>query len=185
LTDQRPTTKGLWPWLLILLTVVGLVALGVSMVMRGRGAVDDLNAQLALLQRADDSSETLHEWAGEDAHAIAGSLRGFTLPADTADLVLARQGQTRPTFWLRIVLPATSLGDLLMSTCLPALEAGNVPDFAYGTQPGIIANLPWWQPDTLSAPAGAACEDASGVHFALAAGIEGELATIYLEIASG
>ena len=168
---------------LIGLSVIALVVIGIALYQRGRAAVDGLNAQITLLQRADDSSETLYEWAGDDARAEAAALRGLTLPDDVDTLQLARQGRLRPTYWLRFQLPQDALDAFLASTCVNSLENGYRPAFVYGAHPDVIANLPWWQPDAAQRVAGGDCADDSGVHFRLLADLDaGATATLYMEI---
>lgn len=179
--SEQQGRRGVLP-VLIVLGVLTLLALAALLYVRGRNAVNDLNAQLHLLQQADDSSETLYEWAGDDARAIVGGLRGFVLPPEADGLQLARQGNNRPFYWLRATVPAEVLPTLLTSTCLPPLS-DSTPDFIYSTHPDIIANLPWWQPDAAEHLSGAACTDGSGIHYRLLVVEDATTATVYLEIA--
>ena len=177
-SETRPRRLGLW----LALIAIALIVLAVVLYQRGRAAVDDLDAQIALLQRADDSSETLYEWAGDDAWAEAAALRGFALPADATSVRLARQGRLRPTYWLRFQLPRAGLDAFLASTCVGQLQANGRPTFRYGSDPDVIANLPWWQPETVALVAGGDCTDDTGVRYGLVAGL-GATVTLYMEIA--
>lgn len=171
--------------LLIIGLIVLLVGAGVVLYQRGSSAVADLNDQLAQLGSIDRSGEVLYEWAGDDARAIAVGLRGLVLPDDAGDLQIARQGQTRPTYWLRFSLPAASFDAFLDSTCFPALSADTLPRFRYGHDVDIIANLPWWEPDSAQPASGATCTDATGVTFRVLAGSETTAPTLYVEISPG
>ncbi len=169
--------------LLIALGSIALLLVGLTLYQRGRAAVDDLSAQIGQLRSLDMSGETLYEWADDDARDVVAPLRGFRLPDTATALMLARQGQTRPTYWLRFSLPTSALDAFFATTCLPPLTPDDRPAFRYGG-PDIIANLPWWQPDTAQTFAGGECVDASGVHFRLLADFsDSATATVYLEIA--
>ena len=182
---SRETMSRRWAAALIGLAVIALAAVGVALYLRGRAAVDDLNAQIALLQQADDSSETLYEWAGDDARAEAAALRGLALPANADSLQLAREGRLRPTYWLRFQLPADALAAFLASTCVEDLDADYRPAFVYGADPDMIANLPWWQPDAAQSVAGGDCADDTGVHYRILADLSaGTTATLYMEIST-
>lgn len=181
-TSSETQPRRLALWLAGLGLVVVIIVLAV-LFLRGRAAVDDLSQQLSLLQSAGDSSETLYEWAGDDARTEAAALRGFTLPQNAAALQLARQGRQRPVYWLRAQLPQAALDAFLSTTCIAALNADTRPAFVYGTQVDIIANLPWWQPDAARRFAGADCTDATGIHYRLLADFDaGVTVTVYLEI---
>ena len=169
---------------LVGLSFVALITVGVALFVRGRAAVDDLNAQLALLQQADDPGETLYEWAGDDARTEAAALRGLSLPAEAGALQLARQGRLRPIYWLRFQLPEADIDAFLASTCIGRLDENHRTDFLYGVHPDIIANLPWWQPDDAQRVAGGECADDTGIRYRLLADLDlAAITTVYLEIA--
>jgi hypothetical protein len=171
------------------LLIIGLIALlvgvGIVLYQRGSSAVNTLNGQLAQLQSIDGSGETLYEWADEEAREIAAGLRGFTLPDDAEEVQLARQGQTRPTYWLRFSLPAARLDAFLASTCIPDLALNTPPDFRYGRDTDIIANLPWWEPEIVAQASGAICTDSTGVTFRVLVDTHVTPAILYMEISPG
>lgn len=142
-----------------------------------------MNAQLAELERLQDAGETVAEMTGDRARSAVADLLKIDLPESAANIFFARQGTTRPAYWLRFSLDRRDVEPFLARVCPEIPTDDAEPSFQYALAPDILVNLTWWRPETTANPAGGHCDWRDDVEFRLlldrpATGQQ----TVYIEI---
>ncbi len=178
-----PVRRGVLIAILVVIAAIG----GGLWFTRTRDAINVMNQQIKQFRAADNRGATLIEQSGGDAIDSIKRLPDLLLPESATDVHFARQGQTRPIYWLRYAAPTADVESALRDSCftLP-LQSGYDPGFEYSTSADIVANLDWWTPRAEKDSTGGRCQPTGDVTFRVAVDTtSADARTVYLEISTG
>jgi hypothetical protein len=173
-----PTRAAIAAGIAVLL-LVGCGLFVAYVIQRTISGAEEVGAFVEQLDSIPQMGEVLDEARDDEALAAVRRLPGVALPDDADAVHYARQGSPRAYFWIRY-----TTAQFRPEQAAPCFDAPltTPPDFAYDTDPQVIALLEWWTPP-IERGAGGSCA-AGGVMFNLAVDESGQgEKQVFLEIA--